>query len=214
MLLTLLLLNAGPVTFERAPEWFDSRQAERVIDRIQSKLEWDLRKTTALFHADAAEFKKSHTYGDSVVAYADKVSSSIHLGPRVTKENFEAVFGHELAHLIVAQKYKQAIPEWLEEGLANYVGRHGQVDYAWLGGQKRPPVRELVHPFQAGRDPRLHYMLSTAAVEMLAAKCSFADLLQLSVGKKLESFLATYCGISDLDGELNRYLQTQSRAKK
>ncbi len=206
LLFSALALAEGPVTFQTSPPWFEARQATRVIDRIQSKLEWDLRKTTVIFNSDEAAFARGHEYGPTVVAYTRKSDSTVLMGPKVTKENFEGVFGHELGHVIVGQKYKQAIPAWLEEGLVNYVARHGKVDYAALKNQKLPPVESLSHPFKGSVDASLHYQLSTATMEFLAAKCSFADLLQLSVGKKLENFLSTYCEVSNLNHQLAEWI--------
>jgi hypothetical protein len=206
LLLSLASAYAQSLVFNQAPAWFNARKAEKVVDRIQSRLEWDLRKTQVTFYPVAASFARVNDHGPEVLAFARKSDSSVHLSPKVTETNFDSVFGHELAHIIVAQKYKQAIPAWLEEGLANYVSRHGQVDYAWLKSQQLPPVESLSHPFKGIASAQLHYMLSTATMEFLAAKCSFADLLQLSVGKKLESFLKTYCEIGDLNHELAQWI--------
>jgi hypothetical protein len=207
-------LRVGPIRFENTPTWFQARKAEKVIDRVQARLEWDLRPSTAVFHSDPEAFSRAHGLGGSVLAFAKKGSNVIYFGPQVDAAQFESTFAHELAHLIVGQKYKKAIPDWLEEGLANSVAGKDRIDYGWLFQQKRPRVRELAHPFRGSVDPRLHYLLSSATVAYLSSKCSFADLLQLSVGKGIEPFLATYCEIRDLDGEMEKFIAAQARVQK
>jgi hypothetical protein len=49
-------------------------------------------------------------------------------------------------------------------------------------------------------------MASTALAEMIAAHCDLEDLLQLATGKKLESYLATTCGIGDLNAEFQKWI--------
>src|SRR5690606_11603914 len=124
-----------------------------------------------------------HGLGGSVLALARKSSNSIHIGPRVTTENFDQVFGHELVHIISNQKYKGAIPKWLEEGLANHLSKKGKVDYKWLAAKPFPKdVTQLSHPFSGtDDDTRYHYLASQALAEMIFSKCSMQTLLQLSV---------------------------------
>jgi hypothetical protein len=127
-------------------------------------------------------------------------------------------------HIIVFQKYKSAIPAWLDEGLANYAADRRNVSYAWLKTQPYRDVSTLVHPFEKARTDesgpykvgsavgsgpdraRYHYEASTAVMEMIATHCDIHDLLQLSVGKKLETYLSTYCGINDVNAEFKAWL--------
>jgi hypothetical protein len=99
------------------------------------------------------------------------------------------------------------------------VSKHGHVDYKWLAAQPTQDVKNLVHPFSnanPGLNPVYHYQASTALIEMIAAKCSLQDILQLSVGSKLENYLATYCEIPDVNVEFRKWLQkkTQKQSSK
>lgn len=207
---------------EGAPKWLQARRVEKVTDRVESYLEWDIRRVRVLWYTDAQAFAKGHGYGDTVLAFARKQDNSIHIGPRVTDANFDGVFGHELTHIILFQKYQGSVPNWLEEGLSNFVSKQGKVDYAWLGSQPPRDVTSLSHPFKsltvagaqpAGFDaPRYHYQASTALIEMIAAKCDLRDLLQLSLKKKLETYLANTCGLSDVNQEFRKWLARKARA--
>jgi hypothetical protein len=173
-----------------------------------------------VWHPDQAEFEEGHKMGPAVLAYSNGPSNSVHVGPRVSSKTFDPVIGHELVHVILFQKYKGAVPKWLEEGLANYVGKWGEIDYKRLASGGAPEdVRSLVHPFKgtAGQSgdltdsARLHYMTSKALVEMIASKCSLRDLLQLSVGKSVENYLSTFCGIPDLNAEFKQWIAKKAR---
>jgi hypothetical protein len=208
-------LNAA--NFQDAPSWLTRSRAQRVVDRAQNFLEWDIRKVTVHAHPTQEAFNQVHSYGDSVLAISLRGQNTIHLGPRVTNDNFDAIFGHELTHIILHQKYAGAVPQWLEEGLANYVGKQGRVDYRWLSTQPKFDIRSLGHPFAGKKgappsiEPRLHYQASTAAIEMLAAACDLRDLLQLSVGKKLETYIERTCGISDINSHYQTWLVKKSK---
>jgi len=201
-------VRTNPVLIPDAPDWLTASRVDRIADRIESKLEWDIRQVRVTWYTDQKSFEKFHGYGPAVQAVSRKQDNTIHVGPKVNDQNFDAVFGHELAHIILGQKYKGAIPNWLEEGLANYVAKKGSVDYAYLKSQPKVDVHTLNHPFKSTAiDFSFHYQASTALVEMLAAKCSLADLLQLSVGKKLENFLSTYCGIDDVNVAYEKWIK-------
>jgi len=209
------------VTVSRAPDWLDERRVEKVTRKTQKALEWDIRRISVTFYSDQAEFERVHSLGGAVLAVTRKSDQSVHVGPRVTRLNFDEVFGHELGHVIVFQKYKDSIPSWLDEGLANYASRSSQVDYRWLVQQKLKPVREMGHPFQGLKaepglpEPaRYHYTASTALAEMLASQCGMSDLLQLSTGKKLENYLATFCRISDLDQSFAAWVRKKADPPK
>jgi hypothetical protein len=143
-----------------------------------------------------------------VLAYSIPKRNFIVMGPQVNSDNFDGVFGHELMHVEVHQHYKGAIPGWLEEGLANHVGKFETPDYKWLASQPVVPVSEMNHrPFSGdGPSPRYHYMASTALMEMIAAKCSLKELLRLSVGDKLEEWLDSYCHIQNVDEEFKKWI--------
>jgi hypothetical protein len=194
-----------------APEWLMRSRVERVVEHIQPKLEWDIRKIELVFYSDQQSFARSHTLGPVAIAVTNTATNTVRLGPKVNSQNFDAVFGHELVHVILFQKYKAAIPKWFEEGLANYLAQQGHVDYTWLSKQPIPPdVRALVHPYEI-QDPvqiKYRYQASQALVEMIAKKCDLTNLLRLSVGEKMDSYLDTYCGIPDLNAAYRQWLKS------
>lgn len=196
------------------PKWVSSTRINRIADDVQSTLEWTIRRVRVIWHKDQAAFEKVHGLGALPRAVADKKANTIHLGPNVNEKNFDQSFGHELVHIIAYQKYKQAIPAWLEEGLANDLVKNGKVDYAWLATQELPgDVRTLTHPFSGGdAKVRFHYQASQALAEMLKAKCDFRNLLRLSVGEKMEPYIDTFCGIKDLSGTFRTWVQTKAKS--
>lgn len=207
-------ITTNEVEMHDAPKWVDAMRINRVVDKIQRMLEWNIDRVAVRWHTDEKEFEKAHGLPGSpdvlksIMAATKKQENVIHIGPRVDTSNFDGVFGHELAHVIVFQKYKQAIPPWLEEGLANYSAKNSIVNYTWLAEQPAVDVKSLSHPFgNSGAGPRYHYMASTAVMEMIASKCSIHDLLQLSVGQTLESYLDTFCGIPDLNAAFRQWVQ-------
>ena len=112
------------------------------------------------------------------------------------------------------QKYKNAIPPWLEEGLANWAAKHGTIDYKYLASQPAVDVKTMGHPFgNGGPGPRYHYMASTALMEMIGSHCQIHDLLQLSVGEKLEGYLGTFCDIPDLNAEFHKFVARKAGKK-
>lgn len=209
MLLAAKEIDTNSARFVDAPDWLKRLRAEKVIDRIQTKLEWTIRKIDVRFYRNAGEFQKSHSLGPLAMAVTRKDQNKIHLGPQVDDKNFDEVFGHELVHVILGQKYKDAVPKWLEEGLANHLAKYGKVDYKWLSQRKLPAdVRQMSHPYNATSvdGVHLHYVASQALAEMLAKKCDLENLLRLSVGEKLENYLATYCEIPDLNAAFRKWV--------
>lgn len=199
------------VSMPNAPAWVTEARVNGIVEKIQSILQWDIRRIHVTFYTDQAAFENVHHLGPTVLAFSRKTDNSVHVGPRVTADNFDGVFGHELTHVISYQKYHNAIPSWLEEGLANYLVKRGNPDYAWMATQ--PPLKdihELTHPFNGDENHiRFVYMSSRALIDMIAAKCDLNDLLQLSVGKKMENYFGTYCGISDLNSEFKKWIANQ-----
>ena len=206
------------VVIRNPPAWLTERRVEKAVDRAQAFLEWDIRKVQVTWYFDESEFFDAHKLGNSVVAFANKQNNTIHIGPRVNQKNFDSVFAHELTHIVLGQKYKSSIPKWLEEGLANAVGKYGSVDYSWLQSQTLRPVRGMEHPFKGltAGDPttsdraRYHYVASSALIELIASKCKLNDLLQLSVEKGLENYLPTFCRIKDLDAEFKAWVSRKA----
>lgn len=208
-ILTLVLFAAPSVS--PTPKWLTAARTRKIQERVERILEWDVRQVSMLWYSSETEFARAHRLGSSIVlAVTRPGDQSIHFGPRVTTDNYDAVFAHELAHVILFQKYKTAIPAWLDEGLANWVARAKPADRTFLKARGYQSVRTLSHPFAGSSDAdqiRYHYQLSQAAIEFIAKRCDLSDLLQLAVGKKLETYLKTTCGITDLDAELKAWIE-------
>ncbi len=203
------------VHMSNAPSWLSGSHMDRVVDSVQSKMEWDIRRISVTFYYDEPSFLKANQLGSSAVAITRRSDLSVHLGPEVKADNFDQVFAHELVHVISMQKYKGAIPNWLEEGLANHLSHYGAVDYNWLASQAPiGDVKELVHPF-AGTVTRTRYiyMASTALAEKISAKCDFTELLRMSVKRKLENYLGNICDIHDLNGSFKNWVSSHGTTK-
>jgi hypothetical protein len=196
-----------------APDWVTDSRIDRVASRIQQSLEWDIRRVEVVWHNDEKEFEAFHKLGPTVLAISKRADNSVHIGPRVNNENFDGVFGHEMSHIISFQKYKGAIPDWLEEGVANFVSKAGVVDYQYLNKHEPPKdVHELTHPFNGSVDHiHYHYIASQALAEMLNAKCNgLSNLLRLSVGRSVEQYLEKYCDIKDLNASFKKWVSSKS----
>jgi hypothetical protein len=202
---------------ENAPSWVTGSRIDRIEGKIADKLGGsDFHKIRLSFFTDQVAFRKTHDLDESVLAFTIKPENSVTIGPKVTSSDFDAVFGHELVHIILFQKYKNSIPGWLEEGLANHLAKHGKVDYAWLAKQPARDIALLAHPFGPVGSilpggPRYAYQASQALMEMIATHCEVTDLVGMSAGKKLESYLPTLCGIEDLNAEFKKWITRKTR---
>lgn len=206
-------IDINELSMQGAPDWLTESRVQNVVDKIQGRLQWDIRKIQVRWYTDQAAFEKLHGFGPTVLAFSLKKDMTITVGPHVTSDDFDQVFGHELVHIISYQKYKEAIPNWLEEGLANYLSKHGTIDYGWLASQPRPDVRTMSHPFKSSvQSPRYQYMASTALAEMIDKKCGLDDMLGLSVGAKLEPYLATSCEMPDINAAFDQWLKSKSNS--
>jgi hypothetical protein len=209
-------IETNEIVMANAPEWLNSSRVDRVVSKIQDYMEWDIRKIQVKWYTDQAAFEAVHGMGPYPIAVSMRSTNTVHLGPKVTSDLFDSTFGHELVHIILYQKYKDAIPPWLDEGLANFVAQHGSVDYRWLAKHPIGDVKTLTHPFKGPSADgsvdiaRLHYQTATALMEMISSKCDIHDLLQLSVGKKLETYLGTYCEIPDLNASFRSWVTRKS----
>lgn len=208
-------IDTNNVYMSDAPLWVTRPRVEKITNRIQTALEWDIRKVTVTWHTDENKFQNAHSLGPNMLAVTLKNTNTIHLGPRVTNANFDQVFGHELVHIIAYQKYKQAIPQWLEEGVANHLAKSAQVDYKWLGSKPFPAdVRSFNHPASGTKDEiHFHYATSQAVMEMIAKKCDITNLFRLSVGEKMDPYLETYCEIRDLNAAYRKWLKQKAGLK-
>lgn len=206
-------IDTNAVYMPNAPDWLKRTRVEKVIDRMQTQLEWTIRKVEVRWYYDEASFIKAQSLGKGVRAVTQKAKGLIHMGPSVNSQEFDSIFGHELVHVILGQKYKEAVPSWVEEGLANYLAKHDKVNYAWLAQQPFPSdVRQLSHPFtNTVSGPRYHYQASQALAEMIAKKCDMANLLRLSVGQSMDTYLSTYCEIKDLNAEFKKWVASKAR---
>lgn len=209
-------INTNAAVFINPPAWLKLHQVQHVIDKIERKLEWSTRRIKVVWYNDAKIFQAQHGFKGDILAIARRKDHSIHMGPKVTKENFAHVFGHELAHVIVFQKYKARIPGWLEEGLANYAASYYQVDFGWLAKHPNVSITKLTHPFSVAAqvESKFHYMASLAAMLFLESKCSIRELLNLSLASKLENFLQSYCQIKSFDREFWLWIKKNEASGK
>lgn len=203
-------LLTNQVQFLNAPTWLTEYRLQRAIDRVQTALEWDIRRIRVTYYEKQPDYDRAATLNFRTAAFFRRKDATIHLGPAVDDKTFERIFCHELVHAILFQKYQAAIPAWLEEGLANYIGKTETVDYKWLAKQPATDVTRLAHPASDAAGSHYHYQASTAVIEMIAKRCSLPDLLRLSVGAKLTTYLTTYCEIKDLNSEFTRWVKGKS----
>ena len=213
-------ITTNSVVVENAPAWLSEYAVQSVVDRIEMRLEWSIRRTRAFFYSDQALFisKFNGRAASDILAFTKRNDLTVHLGPRINKQNFAGVFGHELAHVILFQKYKDSIPPWLTEGLCNSVAGNEKINYAWLAAQgPRFDISTLEHPYDKQNKNRadLHYRASLAVVKMLQKKCpDFKELLNLSLKSKLADFLPTYCGISKLNETFWTWVDAEAKKEK
>ncbi len=223
-------LSTNSVNAPVAPPWLKVKRVEKITDAVERLLEWNLRRIELRWHQSPQGFAEANSLGsNSVVALTKRADQSIHMGPTVNDDNFDGIFAHELTHAILFQKYKDAVPEWLQEGLANFISQkvakqlqlntkgRGVVNYQWLVAQPQEKVTSLSHPL--GLDAvksfdrvKYRYAASTALMNMLAAKCDIFDLLQLAVGRRLEVYIKNTCGIDDLDLALQSWIRLKSKS--
>lgn len=207
-------IKTNAIHTSTAPDWVTGGRIDRIVDRVQQIMEWDIRRVEVIWHSDQEEFERFHKLGPTVLALARQADNTVHIGPKVTQKNFDGTFGHEMCHIISFQKYKGAIPKWLEEGVANHVAKAEKVDYKYLASREPPKdVHELTHPFGGSVDRiQYHYVASQALAEMLNAKCNgISNLLRLSVGRGVENYLEKYCDIKDLTAAFNKWVEKKAK---
>ena len=81
-------IKTNAVFMADAPRWVTMGRVDRVVDRIQSLLEWSIRRINVYWYADQAEFEKVHGKGPTVQAFARKSDNTVHVGPKVNEANF------------------------------------------------------------------------------------------------------------------------------
>ena len=193
--------QTNALNVKNAPKWVKRTKVEKATDRIQTKLEWTTRRVNMFWHSTPESFEAAQNLGSRALAVTTVRNGtvSIHMGPKVTKDSYEQVVGHELVHVIIYQKYKSSIPKWLEEGLANHLSKKKKVDYKWLASQDFPSsMKELAHPFKGSKERIIYrYVASQAFAEMLDRKCDLQNLIRLSVERKMEDYIKRTCEITD-----------------
>ncbi|MGE4132389.1 MAG: hypothetical protein AB7F86_12175 [Bdellovibrionales bacterium] len=208
------VIETNALTLHNPPKWLKRTRVEKSIDRIQTKLEWTIRRIQVYYYSSFDDFAKAHSLGPMALAVTQTGTGEavVQIGPSVTSENFDGVLAHELVHVIAFQKYKTAIPKWLEEGLANHLAKMQKVDYKWLAAQPFPPdVKELAHPMRGSTSEiSYRYKASQAFAEMLDKKCDLENLIRLSVERKMEDYMRTYCEIPDLNEAFRAWVKKKA----
>ena len=210
-------ITTNSIVVENAPSWMTEYQVQSIVDHVEYRLEWSIRRIKATFYTDQSVFisKFNGRAAPDILAFTKSSDQTIHIGPRVNKANFKAVFAHEVSHVVLFQKYKNAIPPWLTEGLCNSVAGNEKVSYAWIAKQKpRFDVSTLAHPYdkQSKNRADLHYRASLAVLKMLEKKCpDFKELLNLSLKSTLADFLPTYCNIPNLNTTFWSWIDAEAK---
>lgn len=206
---TELLTNCA--RFTDAPKWLNLSRVNRVAETVSRIMEWDIRRVEVQWYQNQKDFEKAHSLGPMALAVTQRSANRILLGPKVVESNFDRIFGHELVHITSEQKYKGAIPKWLEEGMANHIAKFGKVDYAALAKRPLPKdVTKMIHPMSGSdQDILNHYMTSQALAEMLNSRCDFRNLLRLSVQRKMEDYLEKVCRITDINDSFQKWVKSQ-----
>ncbi len=210
-------LRTNEVWMSGAPTWLKRVRIEKITDKIQRKLEWSTRRVEVKWHPSSESFQMAHTLGPipGAVTVSSAKNQTIHMGPKVQDRNFDQIFAHELIHIIIFQKYRGAIPKWLEEGLANHLSKSQKVDYNWLSQQELPlDVSQVAHPYKGSpQSVTVQYKVSQALIEMLESKCNLENLIRLSVQRKMEDYIKTYCELPDLNKSFKTWLQDKTKHK-
>lgn len=210
-------LRTNETLMHNPPIWLKRTLVEKVTDKIQYQLEWTTRQVDVYWYSNVDDFIKNHSLGPQAIAVTRSANdkTTVHLGPKVNKKNFSQIFGHELVHVIIYQKYRGAIPKWLEEGLANHLSKTEKVDYSWLAKQKFPAdVTSLAHPLTGSASQvNYRYKASQALAEMLDKKCKLERLIQLSVERKMENYIKTFCEIDDINAEFKKWVLKKAKVK-
>lgn len=192
------------------PKWLSHFKVGDIAAQMEREMGWSIRRISVIFHDTDAEFNKSANLNFSANAFFSPDRQTIEFKPQKDLGSFTATFRHELSHVISNQKFKGAIPPWLEEGFANYLGSKRKVDYKWLALQNLPDASRLSHPQSDASGSQMHYQLSTATVDMLAHRCNLKDLLMLSTGSKLTNYLETFCKIKDIDADVRAWVKKKA----
>lgn len=208
-----LLTNCA--LFHDSPKWLSSSRVNRIADSVSRYLEWSIHRVDVQWYNNQESFEKAHALGPLAVAVSKRKNNQILLGPKVNEKNFDQVFAHELVHITSEQKYKESIPNWLEEGLANFIAKKDTVDYKALAKAQLPQnIEQLSHPMKGSLiQIQMNYMMSQALAEMIASKCDIINLLRLSVQRKMENYLDNICKIKDINKSFKEWVLKKSSSK-
>jgi hypothetical protein len=188
------------------PDWATSFALNDLAEEMGREMGWSMRRVKVIFHPTLMSFSNASGLNFAASAFFSPSKQTIEFSPQKDYASFAPTFRHELSHVISNQKFKGGIPAWLEEGFANYLGSKRAVDYKWLKTQLIPNATSLSHPKVDSSGSKMHYQLSTATVEMIAAKCNLKDLLMLTTGAKLANYLETFCKIKDIDSAVKSWI--------
>jgi hypothetical protein len=192
-----------------APKWLTNFKVSDIAAQMERDMGWSIRRVKVVFHDSSQSLQSAANLNFAAEAFFSPARQTVEFGPQKDMGSFIATFRHELAHVISNQKFKGAIPSWLEEGFANYLGSKRKVDYQWLAGQRLPNANEMSHPSSDATGSKMHYQLSTATVEMIASRCNIKDLLMLTTGSKLTNYLETFCKIKDINTAVRDWVKSK-----
>src|ERR1700722_15355167 len=85
-------LKTNAVFMQGSPDWVTGGRINKIVENIQSLLEWDIRRIKVYWYKNQNVFEDMHKFGPTVIAISRKSDNTVHLGPRVTNENFDGVF--------------------------------------------------------------------------------------------------------------------------
>jgi len=130
------------------------------------------------------------------------------------------VLRHELAHSFISQASRGRCPQWLHEGIAQYVeprrlGANGRLLAQLFSEQKQVPLNALEGSFMSfsGQQAAVAYAESLAAAEFISQTYGMSDLRlileRMGQGASTEGALRAtiHSGYAQFELELGKYLQ-------
>src|SRR3989338_624330 len=88
-------IKTNHVWIPKAPVWLTTGRVERVTDRVQDFLEWQIRRVTVHWYERQDAFEKVHRLGPAVTAVTMGMGGqerTIRIGPSVTTTDFDPIF--------------------------------------------------------------------------------------------------------------------------
>jgi hypothetical protein len=207
-------LRTNCCLIQNAPAWLNTEMVKNTAKRVESRLQWTIRRITLRFESDPEKYKSVSTLQFPTRALFNPKNQTVYFGPTVNADNFSPTLGHELVHVVFNQKHRKAIPQWLEEGFANFIGSEVVPDYRFLNSENIPNISSLGHPNSDPDRFRMHYQLASAAVDYISSRCKLNDLLMMSVKRSVEDYLHKLCKIKDIDSELIAWVKSKDNKPK